>query len=209
MITETQLVELTKNNGAGEWLPYLYSALKHHNIWSKPRTCAFLAQTIHESAGFTILSENLNYSQQGLRKVFPKYFPDDNIAFRYARQPQSIANLVYAGRMGNGSEASGDGFKYRGRGIIQITGKTNYSDCSKFLFNDSRLIDSPDMLIQKEYAILSACWFWVKNNLNTYADKGDFVGLTKRINGGTIGLPHREEVFSQAMGMFTDEDFNV
>jgi putative chitinase len=173
------------------WCEPLNAALALHGINTKLRVCHFMAQCLHESSNFKILSENLNYSQQGLRKVFPKYFPDDATAFRYARQPAAIANRVYGGRMGNGGEASGEGYKYRGRGLIQLTGKDNYTNCSKFLFGDLRLVDDPDYVSSKEGAVLSACWYWVKNNLNKIADDDNIELMTLRINGGKIGLADR------------------
>lgn len=185
------------------WAFELEAAAPVFFINTPARLAAFIAQTAHESASFNILSENLNYSQQGLRKVFPKYFPDDKTAARYARQPKWIASRVYAGRMGNGSEQSQEGWKYRGRGLIQVTGKNNYRLCSQYLFNDDRLLDDPDMLLTPEFAMASAGWFWESNHLNEVADRGDFVRLTKLINGGTNGLAHRQELFAAATSVTT------
>jgi putative chitinase len=150
----------------------------------------FFSQLEHES-GLKPIQENLNYSADGLFKTFPKYFPTKGFAMQYERQPQKIANRVYANRMGNGDEASNDGFKYRGRGFIQLTGKDNYkrlSDAYKVDF-----VQYPDLLLQEEYALLSAIWFWGTNGLNKFARLDDIVSITKRINGGTIGLEHRKE----------------
>ena len=160
------------------------------------RQAAFLAQTAHESASFTAVAENLNYSATGLRKVFSKYFPTDEIAAQYARQPWKIANRVYANRMGNGDEASGDGFKYRGRGLIQLTGKNNYIECGISLHKD--LVNDPFWLETEEGAVSSALWYWQQNNLNSYADREDIRGMTRVINGGYNGLADRIEKYYKA-----------
>ena len=158
---------------------------------SAERLASFLAQVAHESGGFTATKENLNYSTDGLRKVFGKYFPSTSMAAQYARKPMQIANKVYADRMGNGPERSGDGFKYRGRGLIQLTGKTNYSSIAKDLnmsIDDCvAYLETPDGIVE------SAGWFWNKNKLNNYCDHSDFTGLTKAINGGTNGLDDRKQ----------------
>ncbi len=160
------------------------------------RQAAFLAQTGHESANFTAVKENLNYSQQALRRVFGKYFPTDELAAQYARQPEKIANRVYANRMGNGNEASGDGWKYRGRGLIQLTGKNNYVACGADLNRD--LVSDPTWLETAAGAVDSALWYWNKNSLNTYADAEDIRGMTKRINGGYHGLDDRIAKYEKA-----------
>ena len=161
------------------------------------RICHFLAQMSHESAGFTILQENLNYSAQGLLKIFPRYFKD-GLEVKYARKPEMIANRVYGNRMGNGAEDTGEGFKYRGRGIIQLTGKDNYRVYSQSIFGDNRLLENPDLASDISVAAKIACAFWVRNKLNDLADKDDVVGITRRINGGTIGLDHRKELLNKA-----------
>ena len=173
----------------------LNASMAINGIDTKDRICGFLSQAGHESGHFKVKVENLNYSQAGLRKVFPKYFPDDATAFRYARQPAAIANRVYGGRMGNGNEQSGDGFKYRGRGYIQLTGKNNYIACGKDIGVD--LIADPDYLLTPSGAVQSAVWFWVKNGLNALADKKDVLAMTKRINGGTIGLAERQALYNK------------
>ena len=158
----------------------------------------FLAQCGHESGGFTAFSENLNYSAKGLRTVFPKYFPDDSVANAYERNPEKIANKVYANRMGNGPESSGDGWKYRGRGMIMTTGKDNYTEFSKYSGLDA--VNNPDSLSSyMSVAIKSAIWFWNKNKLNSYCDKNDFIGLTKKINGGLNGLEDRQDKLKKLM----------
>ena len=167
----------------------LNDVIEYYGITSKERLSCFLAQTAHESGGFRVLKENLNYSAEGLCRIFPKYFPNITIAQQYARQPQRIANKVYANRMGNLDEKSGDGYKFCGRGLIQITGKLNYT---KFAQGLGMTVDECVAYMETaEGACSSAGWFWDINNLNEYADKGDFVTLTKRINGGTNGLDDR------------------
>lgn len=165
-------------------------------IATKAQQAMFLAQCGHESGGFKIRSENLNYSSAGLLKVFGKYFNQAQ-ADLYQRQPQKIANRVYANRMGNRDEASGDGYKYRGRGFIQLTGKDNYTTCGAALGKD--LIADPDYLITDAGAIQSACWFWRKNDLNKFADANDIKGCTKRINGGFNGLDERVKYYEKLL----------
>jgi putative chitinase len=181
-----------------EWYANLLEILPLYEIDSPSRVAAFMAQCGHESGGFTIMQENLNYSADGLRKIFGKYFPSVELANQYARKPQMIANRVYANRMGNGSESSGDGWNYRGRGIIQITGKNNYTRCSHSMFEDNLLIEQPDLLLDTYYAIHSACWFWTATRLNELSDAGDIKMMTKRINGGFIGLEDRIKHYNHA-----------
>lgn len=165
------------------------SSLELYKIDTTLRISHFLAQIAHESNNLNTLEENLNYSSAGLIKVFPKYFRTVN-ASEYHRQPEKIANHVYSNRMGNGAKESGDGWKYRGRGLIQITGKFNYADCGRDLGID--LINNPDLLLKPEFAARSAGWFWNKKNLNFYADKNDINIITKLINGGYNGLEFRK-----------------
>ncbi len=161
------------------------------------RLAHFLAQCGHESGGFKVTEENLKYSADGLRKIFKKYFSGSD-ADGYARQPEKIASRVYANRMGNGNEASKDGYKYRGRGYIQLTGKTNYTAFDKAVDDD--ILANPD-LVAKKYPLLSAAWFWDSNSLNTQSDKGAtdaaVTTITKRVNGGTIGLADRIKHFKE------------
>jgi len=168
--------------------------LNSYHVNTPLRIAHFMAQIEHES-GLKPISENLNYSAERLLVIFPKYFISNEDANRYARNPQKIANRVYANRMGNGSETSGDGYKFRGRGFIQITGKDNYTMLSK----DTRIdfLTNPDLLLQEANSMISALWFWNKNKLNELADKNDIVGITKRINGGNIGLQHRKELLKK------------
>jgi putative chitinase len=160
---------------------------------NKNRAAHFFAQTAHESGGFKAFSENLNYSADGLRKIFGKYFPTDEMARRYERQPMAIANRVYANRMGNGDEASGDGWKFRGRGALQLTGKSNYQEFANYV-NRPDVMDNPD-LVAGELCFESAMWFFDKNKLWSICDQGinngAILALTKRINGGTHGLDDR------------------
>ena len=162
------------------------------------RLAHFLAQAGHESGGFKLVKENLNYGSKGLLTIFKKYFPTEAKALQYERKPEKIANLVYGGRMGNGPEASGEGFKFCGRGYIQLTGKDNYTAFGKAINED--VIANPDLVASK-YALASAAWFFHKNGLHKIADKGatDAVvtEVTKRVNGGTIGLADRLKHFKE------------
>jgi putative chitinase len=162
------------------------------------RLAHFLAQCGHESGGFRATQENLNYSAKGLMGIFKKYFPTEALAKQYERQPQKIANRVYASRMGNGAEASGEGYKFRGRGYIQLTGQDNYTAFGKSIGED--IPSNPDV-VASQYALLSAAWFFNKNGLHKMADEGasDIVvtKITKRVNGGTIGLPDRIKHFKE------------
>lgn len=167
---------------------------RKYEVTTPLRQAMFLAQCSHESGGFKFLVENLNYSAEALHKVFKKYFPTLAEAQKVARQPEKIANIVYANRMGNGGTQSGDGWRYRGRGYIQLTGKNNYKFFAHFRnkeLNDEFL----DYCETEEGALDSALWFWHKNNLNKYADAGDVKECTKRINGGYNGLEDREKKY--------------
>jgi putative chitinase len=168
------------------------SIVEKFKINTPTRLAHFLSQCSHESGNFTIFRENLNYSADGLRKIFGKYFPTEALAKEYARQPEKIANKVYASRMGNGDEKSGDGFKFRGRGAIQTTGKSNYEAFSKFIGEDC--VANPDLLATK-YILSSAGFFFEKNGLWAICDRGDtteaVTSVTKRVNGGTNGLDDR------------------
>lgn len=194
---------LPKCKAPATWLPHLNKAFDRYEINIAQRQAAFLAQMGHESAQFNTLEENLNYSAVGLKKTFPKYFPSDALANQYARKPQMIANRVYANRIGNGSEASGDGWKFRGRGLVQLTGRSNYRDAGKALGLD--LENQPDLLTSPETAAMAAGWFWRSRGLNPLADHipkanddTDFEKSTKIINGGTKGLKERRELWLNA-----------
>jgi putative chitinase len=201
MITQEQLKELLpKNPYVEHWHRALEQLFPEYEINTPKRMAAFIAQCSHESAGFTALVENLNYRWQSLRKVFPKYFPNDAIAQEYASKPnkqEAIANRIYASRMGNGDEAIGDGFRYRGRGLIQLTGKHNYTWFAASL--EITPEEATEYLMTFEGAAQSGCWFWETNKLNQWADAGDIVTLTKRINGGTIGLDDRIKHYEHAL----------
>jgi putative chitinase len=164
---------------------------------SNIRLAHFLSQCAHESGNFKIFTENLNYSAKGLRSIFGKYFKDDASALAFERKPEKIANRVYSSRMGNGDEASGDGWKFRGRGYIQLTGKDNYSQFDKSVADD--ILANPDLVATK-YPLMSAAFFFERNNLwkicDGGADKEDVIALTKRINGGTHGLEDRLTKFA-------------
>jgi len=168
--------------------------LNNYGINTPLRIAHFMAQIEHESNLKPII-ENLNYSVQGLLSVFSRYFPNPVIASEYARKPEKIANRVYANRMMNGDEASGDGWKYRGRGFIQITGKENYMLLSKDMRVD--YLNNPDLLLNEADSMISAVWYWNKNNLNKYADKDDIRTITRKINGGYNGLEHRMQLLTK------------
>ena len=180
-----------------QWYDALTAILPEYQINTPQRVAAFIAQCAHESGGFRALKENLNYRAVTLRKVFPKYFPTDEMAAQYANKQEAIANRVYANRMGNGDEASGDGFRYCGRGLIQLTGKENYSWFAASL--EMPVEDVPEYLSTFEGAVQSACWFWESNNLNKEADAGDIKTMTKKINGGFIGLEDRIKHYNHAL----------
>ena len=188
---------LPKNPYVDHWHRALEQLLPDYEIDTPERIAAFIAQCSHESGGFTALKENLNYRWETLRKIFPKYFPTDDLAKQYAHKQDAIANRAYANRMGNGPEESGDGFRYCGRGLIQLTGKSNYQAFADSL--EMNVEDVPEYLATFEGAAQSACWFWESNNLNKWADKGDILNLTKKINGGTIGLEDRKKHYEHAL----------
>ena len=197
-LTKQQLKQLLpKNPYIDQWHHALSQLLPDYEINTPQRIAAFIAQCAHESGNFIFLSENLNYKPESLVKIFHKYFPTIESTNGYAKNPQKIANKIYANRMGNGDEASGDGYKYRGRGLIQLTGKTNYT------WFAASLEISPEEAAEYtqtfEGAAQSGCWFWETNKLNQYADSGDILTMTKRINGGTIGLEDRKKHYAHAL----------
>ena len=201
--TREQLKEMIPRNPyVSQWYEAISSILPEYEINTPQRVAAFLAQCAHESGGFVFLKENLNYKAPSLRKVFPKYFSDDATAATYANKPEKIANRVYANRMGNGDESSGDGWRYCGRGLIQLTGKDNYTFFAASL--DIPVEEASEYLQTFEGAVQSACFFWEQNNLNKWADAGDILTLTKRINGGTIGLEDRIKHYEHALHIFGD-----
>lgn len=191
---------LPKNPYVDQWYHALSQLLPDYEINTPERIAAFISQCAHESAGFMILKENLNYRWQSLRETFPKYFPTNEIAQKYASMPnkqEAIANRIYANRMGNGPEESGDGYRYCGRGLIQLTGKQNYSWFAASL--EISVEEASEYLQTFEGAAQSACWYWETNNLNRFADVGDIKGLTKAINGGYIGLEDRIKHYEHAI----------
>lgn len=192
-----QIAPKTKITTLEKYVEPLNQVIEHYELNTPQRLAAFLAQIGHESGGFNFVKENLNYSAASLMKVFKKYFPTQELANQYHRQPERIANRVYANRMSNGDEASGDGWRFCGRGLIQLTGKHNYTRFAKSL--GISLDEAVQYLETTEGAVVSAAWFWDENNLNPIADSGDFVKLTKRINGGTIGLADRKHHYELAI----------
>ena len=205
---------------AQRWLPHVQNALARFGIESPRQVAAWIAQCAHESAGFAVLTENLNYSADTMAVVWPARFavqePDpkrpgktkakkdakgkntpNKFALALHRKPEMLANVVYANRMANGPTESGDGWRYRGRGLKQLTGKDNYTRCGQGLGLD--LVASPDLLLEPEGAALSAAWFWAINKCGPIADADDFVGLTKKINGGTIGLEDRQRRYKAVL----------
>jgi putative chitinase len=202
--TQAQLAQLIPGNPyVDHWYEALCTILPDYGIDTPQRVASFLAQCAHESGGFKALKENLNYRPETLRKIFPKYFPNDELARQYASKPnkqEAIASRVYANRMGNGPEESGDGYRYCGRGLIQLTGKQNYQAFAESI--ETPVEELPEYLATFEGAIQSACWFWETNNLNQYADSGDILTMTKRINGGTIGLDDRIKHYQHALHVF-------
>jgi len=198
---------------AERWLPHVQAAFDRFNINTERQVAAWIAQCAHESAGFKTLTENLNYSADTMAVVWPSRFavlgPDkkpvkvkgknqpNKFALALHRQPEMIANTVYANRMANGNIESGEGWKYRGRGLKQLTGKDNYTRCGQGLGMD--LVGNPDLLLTPEGASLSAAWFWSVNKCGPIADSGDFVALTKKINGGTIGLEDRQKRYKAVL----------
>jgi putative chitinase len=183
----------TPNATLQQFIDPLNEVAEYYELNTPQRLAGFVAQCAHESGDFTAIKENLNYSAKGLMGTFRKYFPDEATAKAYERKPEMIANRVYANRMGNGDEASGDGYRHCGRGLIQLTGKQNYQRFAADL--EMSEADCVAYMETVEGAVSSAGWFWDNNNLNQYCDSGDFVMLTKRINGGTIGIEDRKHKY--------------
>lgn len=217
MITLEKLVAAgVRANVSEQWLQPIQEACNKFGIDTKNQEAAFIAQCAHESGGFTMLEENLNYRAAVMAVCWPKRFAEldaqgkpkkdaqgKNIPNKFAlaleRKPELIANSVYSARMGNGPLESGDGWKYRGRGLKQLTGKDNYKRCGPAIGVD--LVNNPELLIQPKYAALSAAWFWHSNKCGPLAESGDFVALTKKINGGTIGLADREKRYKAVLAL--------
>lgn len=214
MIVERKHLEAVGVKEPDKWLSAVRAACDKFQINTDKRVSAFLAQCAHESGGFTMLTENLNYRATTMAACWPNRFAvmgDDKkpkkdakgalipnaFAIALEKKPESIANTVYGNRMGNGAIESGDGWKYRGRGLKQLTGKDNYTRCGTGINID--LVSDPDKLLEPECAALSAGWFWSANKCADFIDRDDFVGLTKKINGGTIGLADREARYKKCL----------
>jgi len=200
--TEEKLKKcLSRNKNPRDLFESLEKVLPKYEITTVERVAAFLAQCGHESLDFTVLQENLNYGAKGLLGLFKKYFPNEALAKQYERKPEKIANKIYANRMGNGPEESGDGWAHRGRGAIQLTGKLNYQAFANSI--GLTLEDAITYCATMDGAIESACWFWQKNKLNAIADKKDVLAMTKKINGGTIGLEDRKKHYEHNIEVLT------
>jgi len=206
-INEQQLLRILPNAGsqAGVFVPALNAAMGKYGIVTPPRMAAFLAQVGHESGHLRYLKESLNYRADRIRELGLASPPDSRWralvprAAELAGQPEKLANAVYGGRMGNKPEASGDGWRFHGRGLIQLTGRLNYNACSEALFCDGRLLNTPELLEHPVYASMSAAWFWQTNGLNSLADKGDLRQITKVVNGGANGLKERQALYERAL----------
>lgn len=198
ILTKEQLKKILPNNQyVNEWYDALSVLLPDYDINTPKRVAAFLAQCAHESGGFKFLKENLNYRAESLMRVWPKHFSTLDIARQYAHKQDRIANRAYANRMGNGDETSGDGWRFCGRGLIQLTGRNNYEAFAESI--ETPVEEIPEYLATFEGATQSACWFWETNGLNRFADTGDIKGMTKVINGGYIGLEDRIKHYEHAL----------
>ncbi len=183
----------SKSNGIHKYSAAMAESFKKFEINTVNRIAGFLAQTGHESGYFSRIEENLNYSAERLKVVFPKYFPTDGLAHAYEYNKKALASRVYANRMGNGPESSGDGWLYRGRGLIQLTGKDNYTACSKDMGFD--IVEEPDLVLIPEIAVITSIWFWDHRNINAACDADDIVKMTKLVQGGRLGLEERKKFY--------------
>jgi putative chitinase len=199
MISDEQLKKLHINP---ELAPFFNETFDRWGIKTARQQAAFIGQAGHESGNFTKLEEGLSYAADRLMKIWPKRFPTMEIANKYARNPKALANFVYANRMGNRDEASGDGFRFRGAGWLQLTGHDNFYHAGKACGVD--YVMNPDLVRTHKHAALTAGWFWATHNCNRLAEAGDWVALTKKINGGTIGLDDRVRHTALAMNIFVD-----
>lgn len=216
MTPSRPLLVAAKVKDPDKWLQPIIDTCAEFEINTSQRIAAFIAQTSHESGGYTMLTENLNYRAATLAACWPNRFAElgpnkkpkrtekgalipTKLAESIAGKPELIANLVYSGRMGNGPAESGEGWKYRGRGLKQLTGKYNYEKCGKDLGVD--FVGNPDLLLEPVYAARSAGWFWKSNNLSPFADSGDIEGMTKKINGGLIGIDQRKKLYQAVLAV--------
>ncbi|WP_095153945.1 glycoside hydrolase family 19 protein [Pseudomonas sp. Irchel 3E13] len=208
-ITEHQLQQILPNAGqkAGVFVPALNAAMGKYAIITRLRIAAFIAQIGHESGHLQRVKENLNYRAERIREIGLASSPNSRWrslvprAAELAGNPEKLANAVYGGRMGNGAESSGDGWRFPGRGLIQLTGRLNYNACSEALFSDGRLLATPELLEHPVYASLSAAWFWQINGLNGLADRGEFLQITRNINGGANGQEDRQKLYERALAV--------
>ena len=201
--TEEKLARcLTGNNNVSKWFESMNKILPEHDIVTVQRVASFVAQCAHESSNFNVLRENLNYRADTLTKIWPRLFPTD-IAKAYvnrANRQQAIANRAYANRMGNGNEESGDGWSFSGRGLIQLTGRENYTKFANYM--NIPVEEVITFIMTFDGAVKSACWFWTTRSLNNLADTDDIIGMTRRINGGVIGLSDRVKKYNTALNIF-------
>lgn len=214
MTVTSPLLVAAKIKNPDKWLQPIIETCVEFEINTPQRIAGFLAQTSHESGGYTMLTENLNYRAATLAACWPNRFAElgadkkpkrdakgalipTKVAHSIAGKPELIANMVYSSRMGNGAPQTGEGWKFRGRGLKQLTGKDNYARCGRDLGID--LVSNPDLLLEPIYAARSAGWFWKMNKLSEYADNGDIKGMTKKINGGFIGLKERQDLYNKIM----------
>jgi putative chitinase len=204
-MTDKTILKLFRGSDRAPLLiPFWLDMLPAAGIDSHERLAAYFAQVSHETGNLRAVEENLNYSAKGLAEIWPKRYainpnaptkdPND-LAKAIARNPVAIANHTYANRMGNGGVESGDGYKYRGRGLFQLTGKIQYVEYSKDTYGDNRCVINPDLVAYSEDCVRSSIWYWIRNGLNAFADARDIKGMTKKINGGYTGLEHRQDLY--------------
>jgi putative chitinase len=204
ILTKDHIIRILHGNpDAAAWADAALNILPKYEITTANRIAGFFAQIGHESAGLKVLEENLFYRAETLDKIFPKYFKNaGRNAADYAKQPEKIANVIYASRMGNGDTASGDGYKFRGRGAIQLTGRENYTNFGKTIGKTAEQVI--DYVTTKKGALESACWYWKSRNINAACDANDITKMTRQINGGTIGLDDRKKHYEQALAVLND-----
>jgi putative chitinase len=201
MLTKDHIIHILHGNAeAAAWADAAMEILPKYEINTPNRIAGFFAQTGHESMNFSVLSENLSYRAETLEKLFSKYFSKSGRnAADYAKQPEKIANVIYASRMGNGDTASGDGYRFRGRGVVQLTGRDNYTAFGKSIGMTAEQVI--EYVTTKKGALESACWYWASRKINIACDEGDIVKMSKLVNGGTIGLEDRRKHYEQALAV--------